>query len=242
MSFIKHIPNCITTLNLACGIVGVVFAFQGHPDLAFCMMLAAAVFDFCDGLAARALGAYSPKGKELDSLCDMVSFGVLPSVMMYDNMRAYVWTSADALAFLPLIFCLGAAHRLARFNVDDRQKESFLGLAVPVAAMIAASLCCFADAVPNSIVGGLCDWWWFLPAVSLVLVALMVCEVPMFSMKFSKGQPRDLKIKRIAYLVDCAVILAGVLFVGTSWTLAVLLAGILYVVKNFIFLLPLLRK
>jgi hypothetical protein len=70
----------------------------------------------------------------------------------------------------------------------------------------------------------------------------MVCEVPMFSMKFSKGQPRDLKIKRIAYLVDCAVILAGVLFVGTSWTLAVLLAGILYVVKNFIFLLPLLRK
>ncbi len=242
MSFVKHIPNGITTLNLACGIVGVVFAFQGKPEWAFYMMIAAAVFDFCDGLAARALGAYSLKGKELDSLCDLVSFGVLPSIMMYDNMRTYVWASSDALAFFPLVFCLGAAHRLAKFNVDDRQKDSFLGLAVPMAALIAASLCCFADEVPNSVIGGLCDYWWFLPVVSVLLVVLMVCEVPMFSMKFSKAAPHDLKIKRIAYVVDCVVILIGVLCVGSSWTLAVLLCGLLYIVKNFIFLLPLLRK
>ena len=68
MSLVKHIPNTITTLNLLCGVVGVVFAFQGRPDWAFYMMLAASIFDFCDGASARLLNAYSPMGKELDSL------------------------------------------------------------------------------------------------------------------------------------------------------------------------------
>ena len=85
MSIKKYIPNAITSMNLVCGIIGVIFAFKARFDLAFYMMIAAAVFDFMDGLAARALGAYSDMGKELDSLCDMVSFGVLPSVMLYEN-------------------------------------------------------------------------------------------------------------------------------------------------------------
>ena len=78
-----NIPNAITSLNLLCGVVGVVFALSGRPDIAFYLMLAAAVCDFCDGFAARLLHAYSPVGKELDSLADMVSFGVLPSVMLH---------------------------------------------------------------------------------------------------------------------------------------------------------------
>ena len=82
MSIKKHIPNTITLMNLLSGVIGVMAAVVGKTDIAFLLMLAAALFDFCDGLAARLLGAYSVIGKELDSLCDMVSFGVLPSVML----------------------------------------------------------------------------------------------------------------------------------------------------------------
>ena len=237
MSFVKHIPNCITTLNLVFGIVGVVFAFEGKTSLAFHMMLGALLFDFCDGFAARALKSYSPMGKELDSLCDMVSFGVLPSVMMYDIARAYVWTSAGYMAFLPLVFSVGAALRLAKFNVDERQHSSFRGLAAPAAAEAAASLCCYADAEPNSLIGGLCTFRWFLPAVSVLLVALMLCDLPMFSFKVSKDDSRGLKMNRIFFVADCAVILAGVLILGEHWTLAVMLMVLLYVVKNLVFAL-----
>ncbi|MGN1226744.1 MAG: CDP-alcohol phosphatidyltransferase family protein, partial [Candidatus Cryptobacteroides sp.] len=104
-----------------------VFSFGPHPEWAFYCMLAAAVFDFCDGFAARLLNAYSPMGKELDSLCDVVSFGVLPSVMMYNNMKVFAWGAEKFWAFLPLLLSIGVALRLAKFNVDERQHESFLG-------------------------------------------------------------------------------------------------------------------
>lgn len=237
MSLVKHIPNCITTLNLVFGIVGVVFAFEGKTLSAFYMMLAALLFDFCDGLAARALKSYSPMGKELDSLCDMVSFGALPSIMMYDIVRTYVWTSATYVAFLPLVFSIGAALRLAKFNVDERQHSSFRGLAAPAAAIAVASLCCYADAEPNSLLGGLCTFWWFLPAVSVFFVALMLCDLPMMSFKFSREDGRAIKMNRIFFVADCAVILAGVLLLGEHWTLAVMLMVLLYVIKNMGFAL-----
>ena len=82
MTLRKYIPDCITSMNLVCGLIGVIFAFGSCLDLAFYCMLAAAVFDFLDGFAARQLNAYSDFGKELDSLCDLVSFGVLPSLML----------------------------------------------------------------------------------------------------------------------------------------------------------------
>ena len=140
MSLVKHIPNTITTLNLLCGVVGVVFAFQGRPDWAFYMMLAASIFDFCDGASARLLNAYSPMGKELDSLCDVVSFGVLPSILLYANVHTFVWQPYAWLPFVPLIVAAGSALRLAKFNVDERQHESFLGLATPVSALLCGSL------------------------------------------------------------------------------------------------------
>ena len=88
MGLTKHIPNTITSLNLLSGALGVVFALEGKPEIAFPLMLAAAVFDFCDGLAARLLKAYSPVGKELDSLADDISFGLLPSVMLVAALQA----------------------------------------------------------------------------------------------------------------------------------------------------------
>ena len=130
----------ITSLGLACGVVGVVFALEGRIWLAFPLMLAASVFDFCDGLAARALDAYSDLGKELDSLSDMVSFGVLPAVMLYNLMKTCTFSSS-AWCLVPLLLAVFSGLRLAKFNVDPRQHRSFVGLPTPVAALLCGSLC-----------------------------------------------------------------------------------------------------
>ena len=134
MKLTKYIPNSITSMNALSGTIGVVFALQGHPDYAFICMLAASVFDFCDGLAARLLNAYSPMGKELDSLADMVSFGLLPSVLLVKTMQMH---GVDSwISFLPLFLAVMSALRLAKFNVDERQGTDFIGVATPTAAMI----------------------------------------------------------------------------------------------------------
>ena len=100
MSLVKHIPNTITSMNLVCGILGVMCAVYGMPDYGLLCMVAAAVFDFCDGLAARLLHAYSPIGKELDSLADMVSFGVMPALLILNCMQSHgvpAWLCYSAL-------------------------------------------------------------------------------------------------------------------------------------------------
>ena len=135
----KYVPDFITSLGLASGVLGVVFALEGKIWLAFPLMLAAAVFDFCDGLAARALDAYSDLGKELDSLSDMVSFGVLPSVMLYNLMKTCTFSSS-AWCLVPLLLAVFSGLRLAKFNVDPRQHMSFVGLPTPVAALLCGSL------------------------------------------------------------------------------------------------------
>ena len=133
MSIIRHIPNTITSMNLLLGIMGVICTFDGNFEAAFCLMLAAAVCDFCDGLSARLLGAYSDVGKELDSLADMVSFGLLPSLMLH---RLMVSIGGESLlSYIPLIIAVLSAVRLAKFNVDERQTDNFIGLATPACAM-----------------------------------------------------------------------------------------------------------
>ena len=103
MSIKKYIPDFITSMNLLCGVIGVVFAFKCRFDMAFYFMLAAAVFDFMDGFVARLLGAYSDLGKELDSLSDVVSFGVLPSVMLYSLMKTFMF-GESLVCWVPLLF------------------------------------------------------------------------------------------------------------------------------------------
>ena len=117
MNIVKYIPNTITSMNLLCGVLGVIATFSGRLDAAFCLMLAAAVCDFLDGFSARLLKAYSDIGKELDSLSDMISFGVLPSLMMYslvNQMNPGSW-----LRFAPLAVAVFSGLRLAKFNVVE---------------------------------------------------------------------------------------------------------------------------
>ena len=234
MRIVKHIPNFITSLNLTCGVLGVVAAGLGRLEVAFFLMLAAGVFDFCDGLSARLLGAYSDMGKELDSLSDLVSFGVLPAVMLRTAYCACSWDEGW-LSLVPLLIAVFSGLRLAKFNVDERQHSSFLGLATPVCALLCASLCCFVAYEPLSVVAGWCAAPWFIPALSVALCALLVCEIPMFSMKFSSEDGKTLRFKRISYAVEVLVALAVVVLLGCHWSMAVCFACVIYIVKNIFY-------
>ena len=230
----KYIPDCITSMNLACGIIGVVFAFKGRPDIAFILMLAAAAADFLDGLAARALGAYSDLGKELDSLSDLVSFGVLPSVMLYNLSRTCMF-GESWICWIPLAIALASGIRLAKFNVDTRQTDSFLGLPTPACAMLVGSLCYYVAADPACFLAEWCAGPVFIPVLSVCLCALLVSEVPMFSLKFHRDDPSVVKGKRMAF---AAIVLAAILvcaICGLNWSLIILLSLVLYVVKNLVY-------
>lgn len=236
MTLRKYIPDLITSMNLVCGLLGVVFTLKSRLDIAFACMLAAAVFDFLDGLAARALGAYSELGKELDSLCDLVSFGVLPALMLCFLMQTFRF-DGSWICWLPLILAVCAALRLAKFNVDPRQKDSFLGLPVPAAALLCGSLCCYCCHTPLEFLSTWVSGPVFIPLLAVVLGILMVSEVPMFSFKFHKGDTRPLTVKRLTLV---AFILAAVVFclvAGHHWSLAVLLGFVFYILNNLVYAL-----
>lgn len=191
----KHIPNAITCLNLFSGCVAIVYGYEGSYLTAALFIALAAVFDFLDGMAARVLKAYSPMGKELDSLADLISFGVAPGIMAYSYLftQSIISDNPTFLAWAGFLIPVFSALRLAKFNLDDRQATSFLGLPTPANGLFWAF--CFAssfelfldvDFNPILIVLGI-----------LVSCGLLVSEIPMFSLKF-----KHLKIKgnRLRYL------------------------------------------
>lgn len=229
----RHIPNAITCLNLLSGTLGIVYALQGDIRIAFPLMLAACAFDFLDGFAARLLGAYSDVGKELDSLSDLVSFGVLPAVMLYYLMVRF---SAEKTVFcyLPLMIAVFAGLRLAHFNVDDRQHESFIGLAVPSAAMVCGSLTYYVWLNADCALATLCGTWWFLPLVAVILSVLMRSGIPMFALKFFTGHETAwlTKIQRTTYISIVAALIIVVIVCRQNWSLIVLLAILAYILVN----------
>lgn len=234
MSLVRHIPNTITSLNLLCGALGVILTLNGRQDTSFLLMLAASVFDFCDGLAARALNAYSDIGKELDSLGDMVSFGLLPALMVFSVLRELCGESI--WCYIPLVLVLFSALRLAKFNVDIRQHDSFIGLATPTSAMICGSLCYVISKSPGSDTAAVCAHIWVLPALSLLLSFLLVSEIPMFAFKFGKGKHADRAtvIKRSLFLAVVLLSTVIVAFLGTSWALVVFFSFTGYILINVI--------
>ncbi|MBD5266343.1 MAG: CDP-diacylglycerol--serine O-phosphatidyltransferase [Duncaniella sp.] len=216
-SLTSFIPNTITCLNLLSGCVAVFFAFNLDIEIgslpamtwAFIFIGAASVFDFCDGFSARLLHAYSPLGKELDSLSDLVSFGLAPAFLVMNVMRTYgapLWVSASAL----LIAVMGAL-RLAKFNVDTRQTTSFIGLPIPANAIFWIGTLAWIDshAYPGNIA---------MVILILAVSLLMVSELKMFSLKFANLSWRE-NVRRYVILA------AAVLFVltegvsGLAWTI-----------------------
>ena len=227
MALYKHIPNTITSMNLLAGIMGVIFTLEGRLEWALPLMVLAAVFDFCDGLAARLLDAYSPIGGDLDSLADVVSFGVLPALMLYKVQPA---DAPAFLRFLPLFVAVMSAVRLAKFNVDERQTLDFIGLPTPSCAMVCGSLATFLytqGGVPSG------AGPWLVAAVSVILGLLLVSEIPMFGMKIKKGH-KLLDTKRIAFLVLAAACVLAVVLLKRHWSLAVLAVFSVYIVENLV--------
>lgn len=181
---IASIPNTITLLNLLCGCVASYAAFSGMLHAAFWLIVLAAVFDFLDGFAARLLHAYSPMGKELDSLADMVSFGFAPSAIVFDLMLATA--PNENLALLAFVIALFSALRLAKFNIDERQSDSFIGMPTPACALFFASLPYSLEHIVPMLPADSVQTIIFV-ALSILAVgfsALLVCEIPMFSFKF----------------------------------------------------------
>ena len=197
MSIKKYIPDFITSMNLLCGVIGVVFAFKGRFDLAFYLMLAGAVCDFCDGLVARLLGAYSDLGKELDSLADLVSFGVLPSVMLYSLMKTFMF-GENVFCWIPLLIAVFSGLRLAKFNLDARQSTRFIGLPTPANALFWGSLVLGEHAFLVSLRFNA----FFLFLFMLLFCFLLVAEVPLIALKFKSLSFAENKV-RYLFLAGC---------------------------------------
>ena len=232
MNIVKNIPNAVTSMNLLCGLMGVICTFGGDFRTAFIFMMAAALCDFCDGLTARLLKAHSELGKELDSLADMVSFGVLPSLMTYKLMTAVSGNSL--LAFTPLLIGVFSALRLAKFNIDERQSDNFIGLATPACAMICGSFTYYVTNDTSSVLHGWASSKFFIPAASVVLSRLLVSEIPMFSMKFKKKAKPGTPIhrQRVSFLGVVFVSTIMTVLLGLNWSYIVLLSFVAYIIMN----------
>ncbi len=232
MKIVKHIPNTITSMNLLFGVLGVISTFNGRLDFAFYAMLASAVCDFCDGLSARLLKAYSEMGKELDSLADVVSFGVLPSLMAYKLMSDIHGDSF--FSYIPLLIAVFSAIRLAKFNIDERQSDNFIGLATPACAMICGSYAYYVSNDPSSVLYGWAECIYFIPACALLLSLLLISEIPMFSMKFKKNMIPGSPIHKQRVGFFGVIVVAAILTVllGLNWSFIVLLTFVSYVVMN----------
>lgn len=190
------VPNAITALNLMSGSLAVFFAIDGQLGWASVFILIAAVFDFLDGFAARLLKAYSSIGKELDSLADMVSFGLAPAAIVFTLLEYTMfgvnqpiqdieanWSQWIVL-FTSFVIPVAGAFRLAKFNTDDRQSEQFLGMPIPANAIFFASLGIILELGTNLTIQTIILNKYVLLASAFVCSFLMVSELPMFSMKF----------------------------------------------------------
>lgn len=232
----KHIPNSITCCNLICGCIAIHFAMGGALPLALLFIVLGAIFDFFDGFTARLLGVSSPIGKELDSLADVVTFGVAPASMAFTllgNISCSAGGRCPVAPYFPYAAFLIAAFsalRLAKFNLDTRQSHSFIGLPTPANALFWGSLSVSLTSMPS------------FPAplvvrsVVLLLILLscwiMVSEVPMFALKFKHYGWHGNGIRYSFVLLSAAVVVASALLNAISLAPAVIV--VLYVLASLL--------
>ena len=208
MAIKKHIPNTITCCNLISGCIAIAYAFSGKIEISFTWIIIGAVFDFFDGMSARLLKVSSPIGKELDSLADIVTFGVAPSTILFSKLGIMSYPSIleslrGILPFIAYIMAAFSALRLAKFNLDERQTLGFIGLPTPANALFWGSLLIgLGKRIDSSpfmcifiIVGIFISSW------------LMVSEIPMFALKFKEWGWKKNQIKYI-FLLTCIPLIA----------------------------------
>ncbi|WP_183562676.1 CDP-diacylglycerol--serine O-phosphatidyltransferase [Mucilaginibacter sp. SP1R1] len=209
----KHLPNAITCANLFSGCIGIVFAFQDNLIVAAYAIFLSSIFDFFDGLASRVLNSYSFIGKDLDSLADMVSFGVLPSVIMYELFlqAPQIDKISHFLNFVVFLIPVFSALRLAKFNNDTRQSDSFIGLPTPANAILIASLPLIMQQYQT--LGSYILNPYVLTVLVLVMCTLLVSEIPLMSLKF-KNRDFNKNIFRYLLLLFSAILILFFKFVA----------------------------
>ncbi len=194
----KHIPNTITLANLTCGCIGIIACTKGDLATASYMIWLAAIFDFFDGFTARLLNVSSPIGKELDSLADMVTFGVLPSFILFSLLENL---GANNLAYIGFVLALFSALRLAKFNIDTKQANGFIGMPTPAAAFFVSGLAFWpADSILiNSSIN--------IVFISISLSLFLVAPIPMLALKFKDYSIKN-NISRYLVVIISALLLA----------------------------------
>ncbi len=244
LGFKKHIPNIITSLNLLSGCISIVLAFEGYLLYATYFIFLAAIFDFLDGMSARLLKAYSIVGKELDSLADIVSFGVAPSIIVFHMIKISLFGNTQLPAFnnitlvnaifliIPFLIAILSGVRLAKFNVDERQTESFIGLAVPANAIFFASLHLVSRISSGSFIHFLLSNEYILALFVILFSLLLVAEFPMFSLKLKNLRFKENKIRYI-FIVLSAILL--ILLHTIAIPLIIILYILLSAINNWIY-------
>ncbi|WP_299667462.1 CDP-alcohol phosphatidyltransferase family protein [uncultured Polaribacter sp.] len=238
----KHIPNLITLGNLFCGTLATIFAVQGNFVLAGLFVVLGILFDFFDGLAARLLNVSGELGKQLDSLADMVTSGVVPGIIMFsllsngvvdgfsfDESETMLWSGFKfaPVQLIGLILTLGACYRLAKFNIDTRQSESFIGLPTPAMSLFVISLPLIQMNTDIQVVQDLIANNYFLVAITLILTYLMNAELPLFSLKLKEYSVKNNLLK---YLF----LLSSLLMITTLQYLSIPLIIAVYIILSII--------
>jgi CDP-diacylglycerol--serine O-phosphatidyltransferase len=218
-----QLPNFITLLNLLSGVLGILWVLEGQPLYGAYFVILSATFDFFDGFAARLLKVQSDMGKELDSLADVVSFGVLPGILLYSLTKSQ--TEASFLPYCTLIIPMLSAYRLAKFNLDTRQGDRFIGLPTPANALLLTTIPYLAARWPELSP-------WLISPISLVVIAwltslLLVAELPLIALKFKNSSFTD-NSYRYALLMIGAVCLVWLQLAGIPLVILayLLLSGI----------------
>ena len=218
----KHIPNFITLLNVFCGCVATVFAVLNKLEMAALFVALGIFFDFFDGLAARALDVKSDLGLQLDSLADMITSGLVPGIVMYQLLamsqtggwglesggiiQPEGFKIATLLPFVGFIITMASAYRLAKFNLDENQVSSFIGLPTPANALLILSLPLILFYHSNSILNDIILNQWFLIGLTLLSAFLLNCSLPLFALKFKNWSFKDNALRYIFLIVSLVLL------------------------------------
>lgn len=232
---LKQIPNALTLANLACGVLAILFATSGDLNTPVYLIGLAAIFDFFDGFAARLLKVSGPLGKELDSLADAVSFGVVPAIMLIKAVDVYVLgpfppstTGEYIMRYSPILIALFSAFRLAKFNIDTRQSERFIGLPTPANTLFIISLIWGIDSGQIFLQEILLNPYAIL-GLSVVSSYLLIAEIPLLALKFKHYKWKGNEL-RFSLLITSIPILFIFQFLGLS--IIVLLYLVMSMIDN----------
>ncbi|CAM3855098.1 CDP-alcohol phosphatidyltransferase family protein [Flavobacterium branchiophilum] len=231
MNFKKHIPNSITLLNLFCGCLAIVFVANKQFDLGFYMICLGIFFDFFDGYFARMFNVSGPLGLQLDSLADMVTSGVSPGFMMFFFIKNSI-SDPFLMIFLPyfgFIITLGACFRLAKFNIDTRQSDSFIGLPTPANTLFIMSLPFVINHYQDAIWLNYLFNTWTLIGISIVSAYIMNAEIPLFSLKIKNF---SLKKYKLQIIFVCIALILFIVLLEIAVPLIILLYVLLSIFDN----------